>query len=54
MPNHLHHVVMSSHSADTFVKFLTDVVGMDVQSQFPLPGEVLETTLGWSPSDGAT
>jgi hypothetical protein len=54
MPNHLHHVVMCSHSADTFIKFLTDVVGMDVQSQFPLPGEVLETTLGWPPSDGAT
>lgn len=54
MPNHLHHVVMCSHSADTFIKFLTDVVGMDVQSQFALPGEVLETTLGWPPSDGAT
>ncbi len=54
MPNHLHHVVMSSHSADAFIKFLTDVVGMEVQSQFPLPGEVLETTLGWPPSDGAT
>ena len=54
MPNHLHHVVMCSHSADTFITFLTDVVGMDVQSQFPLPGEVLETTLGWPPSDGAT
>jgi hypothetical protein len=45
---------MCSHSADTFVKFLTDVVGMDVQSQFPLPGEVLETTLGWPASEGAT
>jgi hypothetical protein len=54
VPNHLHHVVMCSHSADTFIKFLTDVVGMDVQSQFALPGEVLETTLGWPPSDGAT
>ncbi len=54
MPNHLHHVVMCSHSADTFITFLTDVVGMEVQSQFPLPGEVLETTLGWPPSDGAT
>ena len=45
---------MCSHSADTFITFLTDVVGMDVQSQFPLPSEVLETTLGWPPSDGAT
>jgi hypothetical protein len=54
MPNHLHHVVMCSHSADTFITFLTDVVGMSVQSQFDLPGEVLETTLGWPPSDGAT
>jgi hypothetical protein len=54
VPNHLHHVVMCSHSADTFIRFLTDAVGMDVQSQFPLPSEVLETTLGWPPSDGAT
>jgi hypothetical protein len=44
---------MCSHSADTFITFLTDVVGMDVQSQFHVPGEVLETTLGWPPSDGA-
>src|SRR3984957_3897749 len=44
---------MCSHSADTFITFLTDVVGMDVQSQFAIPGEVLETTLGWPPSDGA-
>jgi catechol 2,3-dioxygenase-like lactoylglutathione lyase family enzyme len=51
---HLHHVVMCSHSADTFITFLTDVVGMDIQSQFDLPGEVLETTLGWPPSDGTT
>jgi hypothetical protein len=54
VPNHLHHVVMCSHAADTFITFLTDVVGMEVQSQFPLPSEVLETTLGWPPSDGAT
>jgi catechol 2,3-dioxygenase-like lactoylglutathione lyase family enzyme len=53
VPKHLHHVVMCSHSADTFITFLTDVVGMDIQSQFDLPGEVLETTLGWPPSDGA-
>lgn len=53
MPNQLHHVVMRSHSAETFVKFLTDVVGMDVQTRFLVPGEVLETTLGWPPSDGA-
>jgi hypothetical protein len=45
---------MCSHSAGTFIKFLTDVVGMGIQSQFDLPGEVLETTLGWPPSDGAT
>jgi hypothetical protein len=54
VPNNLHHVVMCSHSADTFIKFLTDVVGMSVQSQFDLPSEVLESTLGWPPSDGAT
>lgn len=53
MPNHLHHVVMLSHSAPTFIRFLTDVVGMDVQYSFPVPGEVLETTLGWPPTDGA-
>ena len=45
---------MSSHSAETFIKFLTDVVGMEVQSQFPVPGDVLEATLGWPPSEGAT
>lgn len=53
MPNQLHHVVMRSHSADTFIRFLTDVVGMDIQNQFRVPGEVLEATLGWPPSDGA-
>jgi catechol 2,3-dioxygenase-like lactoylglutathione lyase family enzyme len=53
LPNQLHHVVMRSHSADTFIKFLTDVVGMDIQTQFRVPGDVLETTLGWPPSDGA-
>jgi catechol 2,3-dioxygenase-like lactoylglutathione lyase family enzyme len=53
VPKHLHHVVMCSHSADAFITFLTDVVGMDIQSQFDVPGEVLETTLGWPPSGGA-
>jgi hypothetical protein len=46
-------VVMRSHSASTFIQFLTDVVGMDVQHSFRVPGEVLETTLGWPPSEGA-
>ena len=53
MPAHLHHVVMRSHSAETFVAFLTDVVGMAVQFQMRVPGEILEKTLGWPPSDGA-
>jgi hypothetical protein len=44
---------MRSHSAETFIDFLTDVVGMDVQFQTRVPGEVLEATLGWPPSDGA-
>lgn len=53
MPNQLHHVVMRSHAADAFIAFLTDVVGMTVQHQMRVPGPVLETTLGWPPSDGA-
>ncbi len=53
MPAHLHHVVMRSHSAQTFVAFLKDVVGMEVQFQMRVPGEILEKTLGWPPSDGA-
>ena len=53
MPAHLHHVVMRSHSAQTFVAFLTDIVGMEVQFQMRVPGEILEKTLGWPPSDGA-
>ncbi|PRC57752.1 hypothetical protein C6A85_31975, partial [Mycobacterium sp. ITM-2017-0098] len=53
MPNQLHHVVMRSHSADAFIAFLTDVVGMTVQHEMRVPGPVLETTLGWPPSDGA-
>jgi hypothetical protein len=54
MPGHLHHVVMCSHRADTLIAFLCDAVGMAVQSQFVVPGEVLETTLSWPPSRGAT
>jgi catechol 2,3-dioxygenase-like lactoylglutathione lyase family enzyme len=54
MSKHLHHVVMSSHSADALIKFFTEVVGMEIQHQFPVPGHVFETTLGWPPSDGAT
>jgi catechol 2,3-dioxygenase-like lactoylglutathione lyase family enzyme len=53
LPNQLHHVVMRSHSADTFIKFLTDVVGMEIQTQFHITGDILEATLGWPPSDGA-
>jgi catechol 2,3-dioxygenase-like lactoylglutathione lyase family enzyme len=53
MPNQLHHVVMLSHSATRFIGFLTDVVGMDVQHSFRVPGEILQTTLGWPPSEGA-
>ena len=44
---------MRSHSASAFIQFLTDVVGMDVQHSFRVPGEMLEATLGWPPSDGA-
>ncbi len=53
MPDTLHHVVMRSHSAKNFIAFLTDVVGMAVQFEIRVPGEVLEKTLGWPPSDGA-
>jgi catechol 2,3-dioxygenase-like lactoylglutathione lyase family enzyme len=53
VPNQLHHVVMLSHSATTFIGFLTDVVGMEVQHSFRVPGEILEKTLGWPPSEGA-
>jgi catechol 2,3-dioxygenase-like lactoylglutathione lyase family enzyme len=53
VPNQLHHVVMLSHSATRFVGFLTDVVGMEVQHSFRVPGQILETTLGWPPSEGA-
>jgi catechol 2,3-dioxygenase-like lactoylglutathione lyase family enzyme len=53
MPSQLHHVVMRSHSAQTFVAFLTDVVGMAVQFRMHVPGDVLEKTLGWPHSDGA-
>lgn len=53
MPKQLHHVVMRSHSAETFIAFLTDVVGMEVQFSLRVPGEVFEKTLGWPPSDGA-
>jgi hypothetical protein len=35
------------------IAFLSDVVGMEVQHSFRVPGEVFETTLGWPPSDGA-
>ena len=53
MPNQLHHVVMRSHSAATFIGFLTDVAGLSVQFEMRVPGPVLEATLGWPPSDGA-
>ena len=44
---------MRSHSASTFIQFLTDVAGMGIQYQFRVPGPVLEATLGWAASDGA-
>jgi catechol 2,3-dioxygenase-like lactoylglutathione lyase family enzyme len=53
MSSQLHHVVMCSHSADDFVAFLTDVVGMTIQQQFHVPGGLLESTLGWPPSSGS-
>jgi catechol 2,3-dioxygenase-like lactoylglutathione lyase family enzyme len=53
MVGQLHHVVMRRHSAETFVSFLTDVVGMEVQFQMRVPGHVLAATLGWPPSGGA-
>ncbi len=53
MGKQLHHVVMRSHSAETLIAFLTDVAGMEVQFALRVPSEVLETTLGWPPSDGA-
>ena len=53
MSTQLHHVVMRSHSASTFIAFLTDVVGMEIQFQMRVPSAILEKTLGWPPSDGA-
>jgi hypothetical protein len=52
MSNQLHDVVMCSHSADTFITFLTDVVGLTIQQQFHVPGDLLESTLGWPSSSG--
>jgi len=43
---------MCSHSANDFVTFLTGVVGMTIQQQFHVPGELLESTSGWPPSSG--
>jgi catechol 2,3-dioxygenase-like lactoylglutathione lyase family enzyme len=53
VPAHLHHVVMRSHDAQTMIAFLTDVVGMEIQFQMHVPGEILQKTLGWPPSAGA-
>ena len=53
MSKQLHHVIMRSHSAQTFISFLTDVIGMEVQFALRVPGAVLEKTLRWQPSDGA-
>ena len=44
---------MRSHSAASFIRFLTDVAGMTVQAELHVPGPVFEATLGWPPSDGA-
>jgi hypothetical protein len=44
---------MRSHSAQTLVAFFTEVVGMQVQFQLRVPGNVLQQTLGWPPCDGA-
>ena len=52
MSGQLHHVVMCSHSADAFVTFLTEVAGLAIQQRFHVPSELLESTLGWPPSDG--
>lgn len=52
MSSQLHHVVMCSHSANDFITFLTGVVGMTIQQQFHVPGELFESTLGWPPSSG--
>jgi hypothetical protein len=43
---------MCSHSAEDFVTFITTAVGMAVQQQFHVPGNLLESTLGWPPSNG--
>ncbi len=49
MPN-LHHVVMRSHSAQTFTAFLTEVMGgMPVQFRMHVPGEVLQKKLWAGP-----
>jgi hypothetical protein len=53
MPGQFHHVVIRSHSAQTLIAFFTEVVGMQVQFQLRVPGNVLEQTLGWRPCDGA-
>ena len=46
MRNQLHHVVMLSHSATRFLGFLTDVVGMEVQHSFRVPGRYSRRLLG--------
>jgi hypothetical protein len=53
MSGQLHHVVMCSHAADSFVTFLTEVAGLAIQQQFHVPSTLLESTLGWPRSDGA-
>lgn len=53
MSNQLHHVVLRSHSAKTLIAFLKQAAGMSVQQELRLPSELLQTTLGWPPSDGA-
>jgi hypothetical protein len=52
LPSHLHHVVVPSHSAKTYIRFLVEVAGMPVHHTMRVPGEFFEKTLGWPPSDG--
>jgi catechol 2,3-dioxygenase-like lactoylglutathione lyase family enzyme len=47
-----HHVVVHSHDAETFVRFLTEAIGMPVLHKMDVTSEMLEATMGWPPNDG--
>jgi catechol 2,3-dioxygenase-like lactoylglutathione lyase family enzyme len=53
VPKRSHHIACVTDDRAGVVRFLTDIIGLEVTGELHAPGDSTSAILGWPPNDGA-